>query len=66
MKLTDAALRGSDFAEVVEIDEVLSETTCTKEFIHDLQYLEPFGEGFRPPLFVLIATVAETKFMGIE
>ena len=66
MKLTDAAFQGSDFAEESVIDEVLSESTCTKEFIHDLQYLEPFGEGFRPPLFGLVANVVETKYMGIE
>ena len=66
MKLTDAAFQGSDFAEEVVIDEVLSESACTKEFIHDLQYLEPFGEGFRQPLFGLVANIVETKYMGNE
>lgn len=65
-KLTDTALAGSDYVESIEIDEVLREQNCTKAFIHDLQYLEPFGEGFRAPLFGLIANVVDTKYMGVE
>lgn len=62
--LTDSALAGSSFVEVLELDAVLDEADCTQEFVEELQRLEPFGEGFPAPIFGLRANPVSISFMG--
>ncbi len=64
MKLANETLSGKDFVETVEIDAVIKEDECTREFIQEMQGLEPFGEGFPPPLFGLVANPVDAFYMG--
>ena len=63
-KITDAELRGKDTAEPREIDLALTERDCTEQLCHELDMLEPYGEGFAPPLFGLKAEPTRASFMG--
>lgn len=62
--LTDSAFAGSSFVECQELDAVLEESGCTKEFVEELQRLEPFGEGFPVPVFGLKARPTSVFYMG--
>jgi single-stranded-DNA-specific exonuclease len=46
------------------IDEVLCEKDVSIELIRGLEELEPFGEGFRPPLFKLEFDVKKVMYLG--
>lgn len=52
--------------EEILVDARLREEDCSIELAQCLQQLEPFGEGFRPPILELQMDVAEVKFMGAE
>lgn len=52
--------------EVTPIDAVVSASDLNEEVVRGLSVLEPFGEGFREPLFGLVANVDAVKYMGKE
>lgn len=46
------------------IDAVVDAEQLTPEFITELRILEPYGEGFREPLFGLNATCDSVRYIG--
>lgn len=56
---------GTGEIEVV-VDAQLQESDCTLALASCLSALEPFGEGFRPPLLALEMSPKEVRFMGNE
>lgn len=52
--------------ETIPIDAVIHASDLNEETVRGLSVLEPFGEGFREPLFGLIANVDTVRYMGSE
>ncbi len=48
------------------VDARVSEADCTLQLAECLRSLEPFGEGFRPPLLELQMDLQDVKFMGSD
>lgn len=53
-------------AAVEPIDAVVDASQLTPDFIAELRILEPYGEGFREPLFGLHATCNAVRYMGSD
>lgn len=69
-KLTKLALEAAGdkgFEVAIPIDAVLGAQDYTEDMVRHLGILEPFGEGFRQPLFGLIAdNITGVRYMGTE
>lgn len=48
----------------IRVDARLEELDCTVALADCLKKLEPFGEGFRPPILELNMNIQEVKYMG--
>lgn len=51
-------------SESIELDAILDAGSVTGDMITELSLLEPFGEGFRPPIFQLNANAKFDRVMG--
>lgn len=59
--------RDAQIPEVLKpIDIVLPASAYTAQMVHELGILEPYGEGFQPPVFGMIADVVDVRYMGQE
>lgn len=66
-KLALEAVGDKGFEVAVPIDAVLNARDYTEDMIRHLGILEPFGEGFRQPLFGLITNnITGVRYMGAE
>lgn len=67
IKLATEAAGDDGFEVAVPIDAVLHAQDYTEDMIRHLGILEPFGEGFRQPLFGLITNnITGVRYMGAE
>lgn len=63
-KITDRELLGKDTRDRREIDVAITEADCTEQLCHELDMLEPYGEGFQMPLFGLKSQPYQAEYMG--
>lgn len=52
--------------EVVTVDAQVTESDCTIDLIDIFKQLQPYGEGFRPPVLELTMNLKATRYMGAE
>ena len=66
LKITDRYLKGKNLEATEVIDYALDEGDLSVELVQDIRMLEPYGEGWRQPLFGLRFEPDDVMYMGKE